>query len=135
MQIEIDFELFKTLTAMRESERVSLNDVIRRLAKLPVAATVGVETGDDTPSGYMASGRHLPNGTALRADYKGTEYSAEIVNGRIVSKGGKLFNSLSAAAKDITKNNVNGLRFWKAKRPSDEQWILVAGIPKKAPRL
>jgi hypothetical protein len=35
MQIEIDFEVFKTLTALRESEADSYNSVVRRLLKLP----------------------------------------------------------------------------------------------------
>jgi hypothetical protein len=35
MQIEIDFEVFKTLTALRESETDSYNAVIRRLLDLP----------------------------------------------------------------------------------------------------
>ena len=35
MQIEIDFEVFKTLTALRESEADSYNAVIRKLLNLP----------------------------------------------------------------------------------------------------
>ena len=35
MQIEIDFEVFKALTALRKSELDSYNGVVRRLLKLP----------------------------------------------------------------------------------------------------
>lgn len=35
MQIDIDFEVFKALTALRESEADSYNSVIRRLLNLP----------------------------------------------------------------------------------------------------
>lgn len=37
MQIDIDFQVFKALTALRESESDSYNAVIRRLLSLPVA--------------------------------------------------------------------------------------------------
>lgn len=78
----------------------------------------------------MAAGRHLPNGTRLKATYKGREYLAEVKEGRIVSAGGKVFSSLSSAASDITNNNVNGLRFWRAYRPGDEEWVMVASFAK-----
>jgi hypothetical protein len=50
-----------------------------------------------------------------------------------VSAGGKIFNSLSAAAKDITETNINGLRFWRAQLPSESRWVLVAGLPTENP--
>src|SRR3954467_246652 len=131
MQIEIDFDVFKGLTLLRQGEADSYNDVLRRLLKLkPVKSPP-----DDPPTGYMAAGRHLPNGTRLTATYKGKDYSAEVRNGRIVSEGGKVLNSLSAAAKNITGNNVNGLRFWRARRPTDMQWLMVAGLPVQKIRL
>jgi hypothetical protein len=129
MQIDIDCEVFKSLSALRENESDTYNDVVRRLLKLDPVQPPESPPAGEAPTGYMAGGRHLPNGTQLQATYKGKEYSAEVVSGRIVSRGGKPFNSLSAAAKDITGNNVNGLRFWKARRPSDTQWVMVAGFP------
>jgi hypothetical protein len=133
MHIEIDFQVFKALTALRESESVSYNDVLRRLLTLTPHESEPSTGEERKPSGYMAAGRHLPDGTQLQATYKGKEYRAEVKRGRIVSAGGKLFNSLSAAAKDITETNVNGLRFWKAQLPSDLRWVLVAGLPTEHP--
>lgn len=133
MQIEIDFDVFKALTLLREQESVTYNDIIRRLLELPATETVPTEVKETKPTGYMAAGRHLPNGTQLKATYKGKEYRAEVKGGRIVSTGGKLFNSLSAAAKSITENNVNGLRFWRAQRPSETRWVMVAGLPIERP--
>jgi hypothetical protein len=130
MQIDIDFEVFKALTLRRETEAVSYNDVIRQLLGLPAPAA---GTGEATPtSGYTAAGRFLPNGTALRVRYKGEHYTAEIADGRIRHETGRTSLSLSAAAKKITKNNVNGLRFWEAKRPGDLTWSKVVELPKNA---
>ena len=39
MHIEIDFDVFKTLTSLRESETDSYNSVLRRLLSLPTQAT------------------------------------------------------------------------------------------------
>jgi len=124
MQIDVDFDVWKALTARREAEAVSYNDVLREMLGLAKRKAVNTRT-----AGYSAGGRHLPNGTELKAEYKGTVYLAGIENGKILSAGGKSFGSLSAAARDITGNNVNGLRFWRAKRPGDDQWLLVAGLP------
>ena len=126
MQIEIDFEVFKRLTALRKEEGDTYNDVIRRLLKLKSPDSIRDAIG---PGGYMAAGRHLPNGTKLKAIYKGKRYLAEVVNGRIRREEGEILNSLSAAAKSVTGNNVNGLRFWRAHRPADGAWILVASLP------
>jgi hypothetical protein len=65
----------------------------------------------------------LPNGTQLRATYKGRTYKAAIENGRWLDEAGIEYNSPSAAARAITGNNVNGLRFWAGKRPSDGDWL------------
>lgn len=60
-----------------------------------------------------------PAGTHLKGKFLGIEYKARIVKdkdspvGRAVKYEGKLYPSMTAAAKAITKQSVNGWRFWK----------------------
>ena len=64
--------------------------------------------------------RELPAiGTILIGKFHGNLYKAKIVKsssspiGREIKYNNKLFPSMTAAAKAITKNPVNGWRFWK----------------------
>jgi hypothetical protein len=134
MQIEIDFDVFKALTARRATEAVSYNQVIRELLGLPAESSRDdvAESSPDVGGNYIAAGRSLPVGTKLRAVYKGKIYRADIRNGRVYDEHGEAHASLSAAARSITKNNVNGMRFWKAKRPGDQDWLIVAGLPSRS---
>jgi len=60
-----------------------------------------------------------PIGTKLKGKFMGREYLAEVVEapqlkeGRGISYEGKLFSSMTAAAKEITRQSVNGWRFWR----------------------
>ena len=68
----------------------------------------------------MKRKRELPSiGTVLQKDYKGKLYKAKIVkdetskSGRAIKFNGKIYKTMSASAKAITKSNVNGWLFWK----------------------
>lgn len=60
-----------------------------------------------------------PAGTILKGKFLKVEYKARIVKdknstaGRAVKYDDKLYPSMTAAAKAITKQSVNGWRFWK----------------------
>jgi len=60
-----------------------------------------------------------PVGTSLKGKFMGREYYAEVVEaphlkeGRGILYQGKIFSSMTAAAKEITKQSVNGWRFWR----------------------
>lgn len=160
MQIEVDFDVFKALTALRESEVDSYNEVIRRLLKLPsarrepepvAAAEVLIHGKRQIPINFMQvlakspqssvdtkhgnilaslfeggawyGNTHFPEGTLFRATYKGKTYSGEIREGRWVDQDGVVRTSPSEAASAISGTNVNGWRFWYAKRPGDEDWV------------
>jgi hypothetical protein len=64
-----------------------------------------------------------PLGTQLSGRYRGQEFSAEVVatetgeGAHAVECQGARYRSLSAAAKAITGNSVNGWRFWKVVEP------------------
>ena len=60
-----------------------------------------------------------PVGTVLNGKFKGIPYKAKIVKDksqtshRAIKYDGKLYSSMTAAAKAITNQSVNGWRFWK----------------------
>lgn len=123
--IDIDFELFKHLTMRRQSEDHSLCDVIRELAGLEPQQ--GGSTASPAKGGWVSKGVHFPEGTELRASYKGKEYIAIIKDGGIVVEGKKA-SSLSNAATQVTKNNVDGWKFWECRFPGATAWRSVASL-------
>lgn len=143
MQIDIDFEVYKALTSMRRAEEHAYNDVLRELLSLPprevkVVEAVGTAVGTSSAvavglavkaQGLHSRGLFLPEGTELRAIYKGSEYHAVVKNGIIDNHAGDTFASPSAAAGAITETTVNGWRFWEAKRPNDLNWYRLDQLP------
>ncbi len=120
--IDTDFEVFKALTAMRESEDVTYNDVLRDLLGLRRSHQRRVQRGVE---GCVFRGVSFPEGTQFRATYKGKTYLAEIKGGAWVDHEGSSHTSPSEAAHAITRTSVNGWRFWKFKRPGDPSWRLL----------
>ena len=62
MQIEIDFDVFKILTSMRQSEGDSYNAVMRRVLKLPIQNALLAVAVD----GYVGKVAELASGGAPR---------------------------------------------------------------------
>ena len=123
-QIDVDFEVFKELTARRASESVTYNDVIRELLGLKHAAPTTTPKPNDA---WTYKGVQFPDGTQLRATYKGKTYTAEIRGGSLLLNGQRQ-TSPSAAASSITKNNANGWDFWEVKRPGDASWLVMTQL-------
>ena len=73
--VEIDFEVFKALTALRTSEQDSYNDVLRSLLKL--ASKKFTQSPEQMSRAAQAEkigqtgGVNFPPGTEFRARYKG----------------------------------------------------------------
>lgn len=138
MQIEIDFEVFKELTARRQTEAHTYNDVLRDVLGLfPVSSQPANQAqpgiGAFQPAaGLQLKGLFLPDGSLLRADYKGKRYTAQIVSGQWIDSSNNQHTSPSAAAWAITNTNVNGWRFWYAKRPSDQEWRKLEVLQKNS---
>ncbi|HWK40496.1 MAG TPA: DUF2924 domain-containing protein [Croceibacterium sp.] len=142
MQIEIDFEVFKALTALRHHEEHSYNEVLRELLGLDSVgspqqgakvATTNHESRHSpmsAVSGLSLRGLLLPNGTQLRATYKGSMHLARIENDKWVAADGNTYTSPSAAAYAISNTNVNGWRFWEAKQPGDPEWRKLEALSK-----
>lgn len=134
--IPVTLPVFKALTAMLE-EGQTHDDVLRDLLKLDSPAepekpnpfahleefSVNIARGiGGAVGGFHSRGLWLPNGTQLRARYKGQLFEAQIDSGKWIDSAGNEHNSPSAAASAVTSTNVNGLRFWDAKRPTDTGW-------------
>ena len=135
MQIEIDFDVFKSLTVMRRDEDDSYNDVIRRLLQLPDKDISGnlnnkLESGKPGSTrglggesrGVYFSNIFFPNGTKFRANYKGRTFHARIENEIWTDGDGTQRKSPSEAASAISGTSVNGWKFWHVKRPNDDDW-------------
>ena len=133
--IPVTLEVYKLLTSRLE-EGQTHDDVIRELLNLdsivepenPTSITP-IRMNDSITrtilargNGFISRGLWLPNGTELRARYKQRAYHASIVEEEWLDENGLLHTSPSAAASAITGTNVNGLRFWEAKRPTDRGW-------------
>jgi hypothetical protein len=141
MQIEIDFEVFKALTARRMSEAESYNSVIRQLLQMPAQASELIEGENPDAPGWRGGGKPImnagaralfhgayfgnvafPEGTKFRATYKGQTYLAEIRGNKWIDADGMPRRSPSDAAGAISGTNVNGWRFWHVLRPGDPSW-------------
>ena len=127
--IEVDFDVFKAITARRPSEEVTENDVLRQLLGLPSRRETASATPGPQPGDWISKGVRFPHGTQLRGSYKGQIHVAEVENGALVING-KRYDSPSAAAMSITKAPVNGWIFWEAKFPGRGTWQQIKALRK-----
>ena len=123
--IEIDFDVFKKLTALRTSENVSYNDVLRELLDLKSARKAMPTQEVSSNSGsWTTKGVTFPAGTEFRATYKGQTIYGRVESGALAVNG-KRFDSPSAAAVAVTGNPVNGWIFWECKVPGRSSWQII----------
>ena len=125
-RIEIDFDVFKALTARRQSEDVSENDVLRQLLRLGPKSTPS-RTTSPAVDDWVIKGVRLPAGTELRATYKARTHLARVAAGALELNGRK-FDSPSAAAISITGNPVNGWTFWQCRLPGQPKWQMLRSL-------
>ena len=127
--IEVDFDVYRQLTARRSSEDVSYNDVIREL--LDMAQSVAAQDMDEsilqTPKDWVVRGVLFPFGTEFRGKYKGRVHNARVENGALVLNG-KRFRSPSEAAASITGYAVDGWCFWECRLPGKSSWQLIENL-------
>ena len=129
--IEIDFDVFKALTARRASADMTENDVLRQLFNLGKADNALTKTETPAPDDWVTKGVRLPAGTELRSNYKGNTHLAGVSSGALVLKG-RRFDSASAAAMSITGNPVNGWTFWECKLPGQDRWQILKSLRRRA---
>lgn len=128
MQIDVSFNTWKWLTALLRDENDSYDAVVARLLKSEEANETPAST---SPPPHQTRGKNgayfkdifLPDGTELRATYKGKTYFAKI-SGSEWTDGttGERRSSPSQAAYFITNTHVNGWLFWLVKRPGEDGW-------------
>lgn len=119
--IEIDFDVFKALTARRRKEADSYNDVLREILNLePIKKDVFIEDHKDNEY-WVSNGGKIPVGTRLKSSYKGKQYEALVTN-RGIEYNGNLYKSPSGPAVDITGHNTNGFVFWEAQPLGSNEW-------------
>jgi hypothetical protein len=121
-QIEIDFDVFKELTAELENESDSYNDVLRRLLKLPTTASAKLPRTKQAGKPWVSKGVSFDHETEFRANYKGQMYTARVNDGRLMISERGASSSLSHAARLVTNTSVDGWIFWEVKRPTDSLW-------------
>jgi Protein of unknown function (DUF2924)/Restriction Enzyme Adenine Methylase Associated len=125
--IDIDFDVFKALTARRASEHMTENDVLRQLFNLGKGGDALTKADSPAPDDWVTKGVRLPSGTELRSTYKGKAYLARVNSGALVLQG-RRFDSPSAAAMSITGSPVNGWTFWQCKLPGQDRWQILKSL-------
>jgi hypothetical protein len=120
--IEIDFETFKAITALRTSEQMSEGDVVKQLlivdgqpdTSLPKVAYVSPE--QRAPAKYWwHKGVEFPVGMKLEHVFRGDRsVTAEIVESGVLFDG-KVYRDLSPAGVAAAGYQVNGWDFWNYK--------------------
>lgn len=128
--IEIDFEVFKALTARRETAAVTENDVIRGLLGLPrlsLPDSQSAQSAGSPPGEWVSKGVRFPAGTEFRANYKGVVHYGKVESGRLLIEGRRA-SSPSEGAKLITGTSVNGWTFWECRFPETSGWRLIKSL-------
>jgi hypothetical protein len=127
--IEIDFDVFKEITARRKNEDITPNDVLRELFGLELKQRLKTPKAQYGKP-WVTKGVFFPHGTEFRGSYKGQMYYARVDDGSLVLNG-KRFSSPSAAATEITRNPVNGWKFWECKLPEKQSWQSIDNMRRK----
>jgi hypothetical protein len=126
--IQVDFDVFKAITARRESEAVTENDVLREILGFPRKEPTAPSAPTDTShADWIVKGVRFPVGTEFRATHKGQTYTGRVEGGALVLNG-KRYDSPSAAGIAVTKGNINGWRFWRARLPGQQSWKIIDSL-------
>lgn len=125
--IEIDFDVFKKLTSMRDTETTTYNDVLRRLLGLSSSGQIKPQQAD--AGAWTTKGVIFPSGTEFRASHKGSDVYGKVEKGALVVDG-KRYDSPSSAAVAITGTSVNGWVFWYCKMPGKNSWQILKSFRK-----
>ncbi len=134
MKIEVSDEVFLRLQNLATPLIDTPNDVIRRLLDAVTPTKTGLQNKAVPESlagtgAMIAKGVVIPEGTRLKADYKGNRYEAEVRGGVLVWNQ-NCYRSPSAAAVAVirstgsTRTTEDGWRFWEYIDQSGE-WRLL----------
>jgi hypothetical protein len=122
--IYVSFEVTKALFALRRTEDMTDDDVLREVLKLKPASK---KAEVPKPDAWVVKGVTFPAGTLFRAHYKGKAFAGHVANGAMVLSG-KAYSSLSQAARSVTDSAINGWIFWEVRTPGTAQWRLARDL-------
>ncbi|MCZ6834247.1 MAG: DUF2924 domain-containing protein [Planctomycetota bacterium] len=125
MQIDVDFAVWQALTVRRKDEDDTINNVLRRIMKLPTNKGVSSEE----PEYFQCRGGAIPVGSMLRAKHHGKMQSAKVTEDGIVWNG-KTYLSPSDAASHVTDYPTNGWKWWEIQVPGEDQWKTLSNLRK-----
>lgn len=130
--IEVDFDVFKALTARRATEAVTENDVLRGLLGLNSKRDLPASMAGDDPDAddWIVKGIRFPANTEFRASHKGQTWLGRVERAALVING-RRFDSPSAAAVSITRSPTNGWTFWECRIPGQATWQIIKGLRRK----
>lgn len=128
--IDVDFDVFKALTARRANEQISENDVLRSLLGLSSKRSPTAQIAADTADDWIVKGVRFPSGTEFRASYKGQTWLGRADHGALVVNGQR-FDTPSAGAVYITKTPTNGWTFWESRIPGQSSWQIIKALRRK----
>lgn len=131
MNIDIDLNVYKGLTALLRSEHDTYGAVIARLLVEHSHAAPCSAALRPTAGLWVRDGVRLLPGTRMRIRHKGTTHYAVIRNARIQLDRGQSFDAPSPAATAITKNSVNGWILWEAEDPEHRTWSTLDELRKR----
>jgi hypothetical protein len=125
------------IVSMSDEQFAALEKIFGKASKeagyedmTPEIVAKPVET---SPGFLFCRGGKIPNGTKLRAYYLSQLYEAE-VRGSRVWLNDKRYDSPSKAARAITKNNVNGWKFWEYYDEQAGKWYSLAYLRRQQSR-
>lgn len=120
--MEIDFDVFKALTALRKDEATTYNDVIRGLLKLPEIPRVPSRSTGPSDDDWHTKGVRIPAGSEFRKVFN----TGKVVKGRVergaLYVNGERFDSPSHAGAKVAGYFVNGWTFWEVRTPASSEW-------------
>lgn len=128
--IEIDFDVHKKLTSLRDTPEVKENDVLRELLGLSPVEQSNNSEQKPAVKPYVWKGVTFPHGTELRAEYNKQRYNAKIENGAIIYEDTS-YTAPSTVAEAITGKAWNGWKFFECRMPGKKQWILMDKLRSK----
>ena len=81
---------------------------------------VEVRRGD-----YVVRDALPPDGTKVRFRFGDSEFSGQVVEGRLHLRNGLVCRSFSAASRQVTGTSRNGWMDWSLKFAGDNDWVLA----------
>lgn len=127
MPLNVELDVYKEIISHQIDVDETPNDILKRIL-VRYSEQLRSENRDYNQRLFKThtERRTLHDGLHLSKKYKGKTYTAVVRGGKVVMNG-KEYSSPSAAAKEITNNNVNGWMWWKYK-DHDGAWKVIKNI-------